>query len=417
MSVQDTDDPKEVTEVDNSEAFAERLGLDSRYTPVVREPVSGYGPLVDSWVRMEYPLNVDQDGQHGVIQGLGVRHAVQYPDGSGVYETTAGSRLYAIRTAGGVIVWNNFRGDPWPYTAEGRGVLPEFEVPFNFVGYIVEEQTDMSLHHADSILARGAEGNVVDGDMFMRGVVSVDVIEESDHLEDEVSADRGALIEHKDGVQVFIGYDETAHGHGLFGFVPFDGHQGVRTPSAADALDLLRPDEALAAEKRQGEWFIVLADDSDAQGTIQKPGVGERPYGGSPLDNHVPREWKTRIGDHTFVRRVVSELSSRHDPEEMDAEMYAIHYLTDLEYDDLESIGVFWQDSPQDIFDKIHDGEIELSYERARELAGGIYVRGTIRHRENDHRMAKTEEWAQAVTHDQEVITVDDTDQATYHVD
>lgn len=357
-----------------SEGYAEKLGLDNRYEPVTMEPVSGYGPIVDAWVEMKYPLNVDDDGRHGVIQGLGHRHARQYPDGSGVYESTAGSALYAIRTADGTLVWNSpHQRNPWPYEATAEPEA-EFSVPYRFVGEVLTRQTTLEMHDEDSMLARGSDADsFVDGELFMRGVTHADVLDDTD--------EEGLLIEHKNGAQVYIGYDSTAHrGQEMFGFSPFDGQTGIRPPTARDALDLLRPDDALGADQRQGEWFLVDSE-REPEGSIQKPGVGSRPYGGSPLDNHVPREWKTHVGDLEFVIRV-----KRH-----------------LEIED-----IFEPSTPQEVFDAMLDGEIDtdaLDYATARELAEGIYVRGTIRHRENEHRMEKTDVWKQPSTHDFEVVT------------
>lgn len=381
MAAQQQEIDAKVRSVDGQELHAENLGLDSRYEVVTMEPVSGYGPIVEAWAEMQYPLNVDADGQHGVIVGEGMRHARQFPDGSGVYESVAGGSLYAIRTADEVYVWNSRAPThDWPYTAreaQDRLDPEEIAVPFGFVGAVVSEQTDAELHHPDSILAMGTEDNVVEGDVFMRGVVTADLHDDGDN--------RGVLLEHADGIQAFIGYDSTAHGDGVFGFVPFDGKQGVRAPTARDALDLLRPEGVLGNEDRQGEWFLVPADGDDAEGTIQKPGVSERPYGASPLDNHVPRDWKTVVSDSEFVRRVMKAV------------------------DDPEETVVEWGDTPEDIIERIQWGRLDMSLQEARELAGGVLVRGSIRHRRNEHTMEVVEDWHQAVTHDQDVLTVDDT--------
>lgn len=391
MSALQEIDPAEVEQrlEENDPTFAESLGLDPRYEPVVMEPVSGYGPIVDAWVGMQYPLNVNDEGAHGIIQGNGVRHARQYPDGSGVYETTAAGRLFAIRTAGGTVVWNSLRSrDPWPYGANPDAFGgDEINVPFAFVGEVLQLQTDLDMHREGSLVAAGSNGNVVEGDEFMRGVVRADLLDDPEEA--------GVLLEHKNGVQVYVGYDSTAHEHvEMFGFVPFDGDEGVRTPSANDALSLLTPNEAVVAEGRQGEWFLVPSD-GEPEGTVQKPGLGQKPYGGSPLDNHVPRDWKTAVDDETFILRVAEEIGAEE----------GISFLFEME-------------TPQGVFDAIHEGDLDLSYERARELAGGVYVRGTIRHRENEHKMEKADDWMQATTHDWDVVTVDSsTTNRSYRMD
>lgn len=374
---------------ETSEGFAERLGLDPEYELVTMDPVQGYGPIVDAWVEMLYPLNVDEDGQHGVIQGLGHRHARQFPDGSGVYESTAGGALYATRTPDGTVVWNaTHTRDPWPYQADAEAAA-EINVPYTFVGEVLTQQSDLDMHDEGTALSRGRdEDSWVQGDVFMRGVVRADILDDPE--------EEGVLLEHQNGAQVYVGYDSTAHrSQEMFGFVPFDGSAGIRTPSASDALDLLRPDEALAADKRQGEWFLAETD-GEPKGTIQKPGVGSRPYGGSPLDSHVPREWKTHVHDAEFTSRVSLHLADQ-----------------GVDTEDLSPIY-----TPQDVFDAMNDGEIDtddLSYEKARELAEGVYIRGTIRHRDNEHRMEKTDEWHQPTTHDYEVIT--DQGDRTYAID
>nr|WP_317176135.1 hypothetical protein [Halovivax sp. KZCA124] len=75
-------------------------------------------------------------------------------------------------------------------------------------------------------------------------------------------------------------------------------------------------------------------------GLVQKPGVGARPFGPSPLKNHVPRDWATSIPDDVFIERVRDECEiPDHTP----------------------------------TFDEIRD------------LAGSIYVRGSVRYRRREH--------------------------------
>lgn len=432
-----------------NESLAEQLGLNADYEPVVLEPVDGYGQVVDAWVRMKYPLNVSErfDSQHGVIECGNWRHARQFPDGSGHYKSGPSGQLLAYRTAGGVIIWNNYHGHPWPYNSEAADeVVPDeqFQVPFQFIGELLTRQTDLDLHDEDTVLARGRDEDAwVDGELWMRGVVRADVVREPDE---------GVLLEHADGSQVYVGLDDTAHDHPMFGFVPFDGEEGIKVPTPRDALDLLRPDEALAADRRQGEWFFIEAGETykEADGRIQNPGVGEKEWAyeapgfpqdvgqfpsrheaigavtkalsermrrhardyiadveptktyhcGSPLESHIPRDWKPRVNNHTFVRRVVEELR-------------ADRYIDrDLEH----GTSSLWQDTPQDIFDKIEAGTIDLDHATARELAGGIYVRGSVRHRDNEHTMTTLADWHQPATHGREVLVLEPEDM-NVHVD
>lgn len=486
MSVnQLTDDDLEIEQ--ETESLAERLNLHPAYEPVIMDPVEGYGDLVDAWVTMQYPLNVsDRFGaDHGIIECGNWRHAKQHPDGSGVYRSgPKGGQVVAYRTANGVIIWNNYRNDPWPYKAEAKDAVDhEFEVPYKFIGEVLTRQTDLDLHDEGANMALGrlgreAEGTWVDGEQWMLGVVHADVLE---------GEEEGILLEHTNGSQVYVGLDSTAHEYPMFAFAPFDGAEGIKVPSARDALDLLRPDEALATERRQGEWFFVPADEThdDANGTIQKPGIGEKEWAfehrgydlgpfdsmhtaigevtkafnerdremwmpeyrdsitgrrtlerrrnkliwligeveatkayfcGSPLDGHIPRDWKTRCGDREFVRRVVEYLTQERDVDLHEDDRYMKEELTGLEYEDLEDIGVWWQDTPQSIFDKIQRGEIDLTHAEARELSGGIFVRGSVRHRHNEHTMMTLDGWHQPVTHEQEVLVLEP-EHMNVHVD
>lgn len=386
--------PEGVTE--EQTPATERLGIDPRYTVVPEVDASGHlGKVVDPFVDMVYPLNEDSDIPRGVVRNSGRWQAKHRPDGSGVVESSAGTATYGIRTAGGTIV-GDVREDFWfPWASDYHQRRPDdsgevevydydwfIEIPFRFVGEVLTMQTDLDLADEDSALRIGRdEETFVEGPDFMREVVAADILDDD--------TERGVLLTHDSGVQVYIGYDSTAYGDSeVFGFVPFDGEKGVPAPSASDALDLLRPNRAAAAEEsnveRQGEWFLVPTAE-EAEGTIQKPGLDAKPYGGSPLDNHVPRDWRTVVDDDTFVRRFMEAME---DP-----------------------FGGQVPETPQDCVDLLNEGAVNtIEYDDLIEMAEGVQVRGTLRHRENEHRMAKAEEWRQATTHDWEVITVEDSD-------
>lgn len=439
---QERSEHSEVESISHQEA-AEYLDIDERYTPVPEVDATGHlGKVSDPFIEMKYPLNRDNGLDEGVIDGASRWQAVQRPDGSGVVRSSSGGVLYGIRLADGTIIGNEGTNFWFPYHSEYHQRRPDdsgevdvydydwfIQFPFRFVGEVLTEFTDLDMASEDSMLRLGSgEDTFVEGPDFMRGVIGADLLEDDD--------ERGVLLEHKNGVQVYVGWDSTAwDDYEMFGFVPFDGENGVRAPSAEDALDLLRPNEAAAASdsrvERQGEWFLIPTDDEPG-GTIQTPGVSskewryvvpgvgtfetrheaigeaatvqhplalesvraEREYPcGSPLDNHIPRDWKTAVDDDTFVGRF-------------------------FKYKGGHS-GFDAHSTPQDVVDYIferedqYDDEMEV-YDDIREMAEGIYVRGTLRHRDNEHEMSRAEEWRKATTHDWDVMTQDG---QTYHME
>lgn len=74
------------------------------------------------------------------------------------------------------------------------------------------------------------------------------------------------------------------------------------------ALELLRPgDVRLAFEdddppQRKGEWWL-LPTRKVPVGSTWKPGLQSRPFGPSPLGNHVPTEYGFGVTDDVFMER------------------------------------------------------------------------------------------------------------------
>lgn len=433
--------PTQSTEA-GTHSIAEELGIDPRYEIISDvHALGGLQNVIDPFVDMQYPLNRDNDLPEGVIDNSNRWRAVHHPDGSGVVKSGRGSTIYGIRTADGTIVGNVTEGMWFPYRSdyhkrrEDNSGEVEFyddydwfiELPFPFVGNTLTMQTDLDIGDPESALRIGTDSETfVDGPAFMQQVVGADILEDDD--------ERGVLLTHTSGVQVYVGWDSTAHrGTEMFSFVPFDGEDGVPAPSAADALDLLRPNRAAAADQscveRQGEWFLVPTVE-DAEGSVQKPGVGEKSWryssshldrefdtrheaigeatlregvgsiesvrserkyaSGSPLESHVPRDWRASVDDETFIGRFRGAFPEL--------------------FTDGEEVS-----SPQDCLDLLWEREGDLAipedemYERVRsDVAEGIQVRGTVRHRENDHEMAAVDEWRAATTHDWEALTLDD---------
>jgi hypothetical protein len=208
--------------------------------------------------------------------------------------------------------------------------------------------------------------------------------------------DLAVLFALPDESLLFVGSDPTAKDTApLFGFLvePF---APVPAPtSAQEALDLLRPGAVRDAfdqgtePDRQGEWWLLPTQQVPV-GTIFQPGVNERPYGPSPLGNHVPREWGMTVPDDEFmsgVRERVAQLPA--------------------------SI-----ETPPEVIDWVHRQHKKVptpehapDWEDIQALAGDILVRGTLRHRENDHFIENLHEtWHTAETHNMDVYTADEFD-------
>jgi hypothetical protein len=122
---------------------------------------------------------------------------------------------------------------------------------------------------------------------------------------------RPVLLAFPDESLFFVGRDPTATAQTipLFGFVIERGSPYPTPSTAKEALDLLRPGKVREAFEtdgptpaRQGEWFL-LPTDLVPVSSVFKPGVNARPYGPSPLANHIPREYAFTVPDDVFVER------------------------------------------------------------------------------------------------------------------
>ena len=208
---------------------------------------------------------------------------------------------------------------------------------------------------------------------------------------DAVAAGSGVqlLVAFPEGECIFIGRDETSKDSGLFGIIIGEGGQSVRT--VEEALALLKPAPVLAAEQdarkevlRQGEWWFVETD--NAPEYIVSGELDSKPYGPSPLENHVAREY----GFGLTQDRLLEELSL---------------YASDGECDQ-----VF--DRAPRCFDSIRNQDLvwgrrwsgrfqDFEWDRIWDVCNGIYVRGTVRHRDREHYMLSLgESWHAAYTHD-----------------
>jgi len=119
---------------------------------------------------------------------------------------------------------------------------------------------------------------------------------------------------------------------------------------------------------------------------VFKPGVKNDPYGPSPLGNHVPREYAFTVTDREFMRRFQDEVDV---PSTIATPPEAIEWT--------------WRQIQRPT--SKHDTP---SWADVREWGGNVLVRGTIRHRDNDHFVENcSDQWHVAKTHDVEVYTGD----------
>jgi len=224
-------------------------------------------------------------------------------------------------------------------------------------------------------------------------VQDVRVLDELE-VEDTDDVDLGTLLAFPDDSIMFVGIDPTARDSvPLFAFT-VERHQPIPAPSTAkEALDLLRPGavrDAFETEDRepdrQGEWWL-LPTRKVPVGSTFTPGVASRPFGPSPLGNHVPREYGFAVTDAEFmgVRERIDEL-----PKSITTPPEVINWLHRQR-------------------SKVPTPDYVPTWEEVREIAGEVYVRGTLRHRENDHFVEDVgDQWHEAITHDLDVYTGDE---------
>jgi len=217
-----------------------------------------------------------------------------------------------------------------------------------------------------------------------------------DYITPSKDIDDGALLAYPDESLMFVGKDPTTTDE-TFPWYAFliEPMEPVPAPeSAQEALDLLKPAEVqdIVAQddwipNRHGEWWLLPTQMMPA-GTVHKPGVQSQPYGPSPLGNHVPREYAFSRTDSEFMNDFRENVSSA--PSTIETAPEAIEWA--------------WRQLQKEVppEDAPHWADI-------REWAGDVLVRGTIRHRENDHYLENCEDvWHKAVTHRMEVYTADD---------
>lgn len=216
-----------------------------------------------------------------------------------------------------------------------------------------------------------------------------------DRVEPSKDIDDGLLVAYPDESLMFIGKDPTAKdtiGWYAFTVEPFEP---VPAPdSAKEALDLLKPadvKDTIAQEdwipNRHGEWWL-LPSQRVPNGTIHKPGVQSKPYGPSPLGNHVPTEYAFTTADDVFMESFRNH--SKRVPSTVQTVPEALEWTArQLSKDPIPDFAPQWPE--------------------IREWAGDVLVRKTIRHRDDDHFVENVGDvWHRAVTHRIEVYTSDE---------
>lgn len=213
-----------------------------------------------------------------------------------------------------------------------------------------------------------------------------------DELADPVDTDFGLLLVFPDETLMFVGSDPTAKDSIPWFAYTIERSQPMPAPDTAkDALDRLKTPSVRDAEHednflppRHGEWWLLPCSLVPG-GTVFNPGVSSKPYGPSPLGNHVPREYAFAVSDAEFMDRARSEAEI---PSSIDSPPELIEWANRQ-------------------IKKPHEDKIRWA--DVRSWADEMLVKGTLRHRENDHFVENLGDvWHTAETHDIEVYTGDD---------
>lgn len=230
----------------------------------------------------------------------------------------------------------------------------------------------------------------LDKDVRVPDARLVDTIEPTEDIDD------GLLVAYPDESLMFIGKDPTAKdtmGWYAFTVEPMEPMPAPET--AQDALDLLKPPQVqdVVQEEgwipnRHGEWWLLPSTKVPLSTTF-RPGVKTRPYGPSPLGNHVPREYAFTESADRFMKYFHTNVNSA--PASIATPPEAIKWS--------------WRQQNKEPSVRPDDAP---SWADIRSWAGDILVKGTIRHRDDDHFVENVgEQWHEAVTHRVEVYTSD----------
>lgn len=187
------------------------------------------------------------------------------------------------------------------------------------------------------------------------------------------------LLKYSCGSKIFMGRDETAKRSGLFAVIFSDEwYDPVGTESVGNVLRMLKPVSVRIAEsdgldvRRQGEWWFVESQDCSPVFTLSG-GLGSKPYNGSPMGSHVAREYGFGVEKEVIRENLVDKVD--------DGARLSVGGL-------LDEFSHVWYDS-----------------DRLMEMFEPFFVRGTVRHRRNEHSMLSLGDgWYRALTHSVDVV-------------
>ena len=327
--------------------------VERQYTSTGKAVYSTQSEVTDAFVDGMYPEHTD-----GELRSSNNFRAYQYEDGSGKimhYRT-----IETIRTRSGLIFSNaecwsgGFAHCSKPLSSHRDG-----DIPLNLIRRLI----------------RGTEHDIYDIQRYFDN----------------------SIVEFPDGSQVFFSQDETHHRPRPY--FAFFIENGVNSAEEAEAL--LMPDEVGDEYVRQGEWFFIPDEDYSPQAPILKPFT----FTDSTWDmSHVKTE------DYVEFDEIRDE-PLRSCPE-CGSQVFDMHSHRPIVTCRPCNYTVIYDELVVEDFivhDKYTSAEKRLGNHVPRDLTvenGEIYVRGTVRHRRNEHTMLNLGEvWHKAVTHDQNVMT------------
>lgn len=214
-----------------------------------------------------------------------------------------------------------------------------------------------------------------------------------DELHESPDVEEAYLLVFPDETLMFLGSDPTAKDAVPWFTFTVGPAEPVPAPVTCDqALDLLKPPEVqdLYHDEqflpgRHGEWWLIPAN-LIPSGTVFSPGVASKPYGPSPLGNHVPREYAFTVSDADFMDAFHDHADA---PSSIETPPEALRWT-------------------HRHLQKVNPGRTVPDWAAIRDFAGDVLVRGTIRHRDDDHFVENLgETWHKAKTHNIEVYTAD----------